>query len=401
MAFAQSAPLDVTAHLHRRVSNYRSLHNFQTSVNVIRDCRQRVRSLSVHIPRDNSFRGSFNFELPNLEELAWEEVDLEPPGRLVGTPVWKANRYPNLRRLSLKGTLDWPMALTTGLTKFKFEGPMSVTVTDISNFLGRNTTLESLELANLHVPVGIPQQTRRIGLHNLTTLSLRNVEYGHVFACMSLPALEDLHIGPFDQPDWWSWSVWHNISLPSGITSLNVKYRGWEGGLDSVCITGFDDARTHSLNLTEHSVGTRFNHMIPGLPVIGVHSVTSISFDEEGTNDPRYQLRSPSLEFVLNRFQNLTRMDLCWGHLTHQIVGHLERKCPMLKVLRVKTTRLSCSATFALVLRMAKVRAATGKRLDKIECVPAEGEDDSAVKTRELWDTLARTEGLDRYLSDG
>jgi len=156
MAFSKSAPLDVTAHLHNRVSNYRSLHNFEASVKAIRDCRQRVRSLSVHIPRDDSLQDALDFELPNLEELAWEEIDLEPQPHLIGNPVWNANRYPKLRRLSLKGTLDWPMAFTAGLTRFKFEGPMTVTVTDISNFLEANSALESLELVNLHVPAGVP-----------------------------------------------------------------------------------------------------------------------------------------------------------------------------------------------------------------------------------------------------
>jgi len=217
---------------------------------------------------------------------------------------------------------------------------------------------------------------------------------------MSLPVLESLHVGPFDQPSWWSWTVWDNLSLPSGITSLNVKYLGWEGGLDRVCITGFDDTHTNSLSLTEHLVGMRFNHMIRALSPAAVHSVTSISFDEEETNDPRYQLSSSYLEIVLRRLQNLRHLDLCWGHLTHQVVKHLERKCPKLKVLRVKTTRLSCSATFDLVLRMAKVRSGGGKRLDKIECVVPEDED-GATKTGELWDTLARTAELDHYLGDG
>ena len=203
---------------------------------------------------------------------------MEPQPHLISNPVWNANRYPKLRRLSLKGTLDWPMGFTAGLTKFKFEAPMTVAVTDISNFLEAKTALESLELVNLHAPAGIPQQTRRIALHGLTTLSLSNLEYGRVFPCMSLSALESLHIGPFDQPSWWSWTVCDNLSLPSGITSLNVKYLGWEGGLDRVRVTRFDDARTNSLNLTECSVGTRFNHTIRALPPAAVHSVTSISF---------------------------------------------------------------------------------------------------------------------------
>ena len=400
MEFSKSAPLDVTAHLHQRVSGYRSLHNFQASVDSIRGCRRRVRSLSVHIPRDDFFQDAFDFELSNLEELAWEEMDLDPPAPLIGNPVWNTERCPKLRSLSLKGTLDWPAGFVTGLTRFKFEGPMTLFVTNISLFLEANTTLESLELVNLHVPSGTPQQARRIGLHNLTTLSLSNVEYGHVFTCMSLPALESLHIGTFDQPALWSWTVWHNLSLPSGITSLNVKYLGWEDGLDRVRITGFDDARTHSFDFTEHSVGARFNHMISAFSPAAIHSVTSISFDEEGTNDPLYQLSSSKLEIILSRLHNLTRMDLCWGHLTHQMIKHLERKCPMLKVLRVKTTRMSCSATFDLVLRMAKIRAGARQRLDSIECAVPKDEDHS-VKTGELWDNLARTAGLDRYLSDG
>ena len=91
-------------------------------------------------------------------------------------------------------------------------------------------------------------------------------------------------------------------------------------------------------------------------------------------------------------------MELCWGHLTpspHRIVKHLELECPKLKALRVKTKRLSCSVTFDLVLRMAKVRAGAGKRLYKIKrVVPAD--EGNVAKTGEPWDTLART--VDRYL---
>ena len=162
---------------------------------------------------------------------------------------------------------------------------------------------------------------------------------------------------------------------------------------------GFDDARTQSLNLSEHSVGTRFEAMLSALIHTPLHSVTSISFDEEGTNDPRYQLFSPPLQNVLLKLQNLRHMDLCWGHLTHQILKQLGHACPELKALRVKTTRLSCPVTFGLALQMAKVRAIARMRLDKIECVVDEDGDDGA-KTRELWDNLARDAKLECYLGD-
>ena len=390
MAYSRSAPLDVTVHFYSNSGN-RLLHNFQASVKTIREHRERVRSLSVHAVRHHYPRNLFGFEFPNLEELAWDVRGLDPPVQLVGAPkLWS---------LSVKGTLNWPVVSVTGLTRFKLEGPMAVTVTDISNFLKQNNTLKSLEFANLHVPAGTPGQIRSVKLHNLTALSFRNVEHGHILSCLSLPALENLYVGSFEQPIWWSRTVWHNLTLPSGIASLNVKYCGWEGGFDRVRITGFDDARTRSLNLTEHSLGTRFNPMVSALAYTPLHTVTSISFDEEETNDPRYQLVSPPLRIILGNIPNLRRMDLCWGHLTHQIVEQLRHTCPELKVLRVKTTRLSCSATFDLVLQMAKARAAARMRLNEIECIAAEEEGDAA-KTKELWDTWARNAELGRYLGD-
>lgn len=400
MTLSQSAPLDVTVHLYQLILNSgdRLLHNFQACMETVQEHRQRVRSLSVRLNRDDFFRGFFNFDLPNLEELAWEDMGYRP-ARL-DVPVWDANWYPKLRHLSVNGTLHWPMESTTGLTRFKLEGPMTVTLANISNFLERNRTLEHLELVNIHVPPGTPGQAKCIKLHNVTVLSFRNVEHGHVFPCISLPALRNLHIGSFEQPALWTPTVWGNLSLPSGITSLDVKYRGWEGGFDSICIRGFDDTRTHSLNLTEHSLGTRFNPMLSALANTPLHTVTSISFAEEGTNDPRYQLFSPPLRTMLGSLSNLTHVDLCWGHLTHQIVKQLRRTCPKLKTLRVKTTRLSCHATFVLVLQMAKARAAAGTRLSKIECAVAEDED-GAAQTRELWDALARNAELELYLSIG
>ena len=191
--------------------------------------------------------------------------------------------------------------------------------------------------------------------------------------------------------------MWRDLPLPSGITSLNVKYRGWEGGFDGVSITGSDDTRTRSLDLTERSLGTRLDPMLSALANTPLYTVTSISFGEEGTNDPRYQLFSPPLRTLLESLQNLRHVDLCWGHLTHQIVDHLQYTCPELKTLRVKTTRLSCSATFDLVLRMAKTRAALGTRLSRIECVVAE-DGDEATQARESWDSLARNTELECYL---
>ena len=405
MGYARNTLLDVTVDLDSNSGN-RSSRNLQASVKTIREHRESVRSLSVRVARhhhfqDHHFQDFFNSYFPNLEELAFGGRGLDPPAQLIGAPVWNANQYPKLRRLSVKGVPNWPVLSTTGLTGFKLEGPMVVTVTEISRFLEQNRTLESLEFVNLHVPAGVRGRIESIKLYSLTTLTFRNVEHGHIFPYMSLPALKDLHIGSFDEPLGWAGTIWQNLSLPSGITSLNVKYRGWEDGIDRVCITGFDDKHTPSLNLTERSVGTRFNPMLSALTRALLHSnITSISFDERGTNDPRFQLSSPPLQTVLRRLQKLRRMDLCWGHLTHQIIGQLGHTCPELKVLRVKTTRLSCSATFSLVLRMAKARGAAGMRLDKIECVVGEDEGD-AVKTKELWDDLARNAELERYLGDG
>ena len=402
ITYSQSAPLDITVHLYHRIFSPgdRPLQNFQASMKTVREHRQRVRSLSVHLDRYDCFRGFFNFDLPNLEELAWEGLGLGRQAHLFSAPVWNVNRYPKLRRLSVKGTLDWPMGSTTGLTRFKLEGPMTVTVADISNFLERNSALEYLELVNLHVPPGTPGRTKRVKLHKLTTLSFRNVEHGHVFSCISLPALENLHIRPLEQPAWRTPTVWDDLPLPSGLTSLDVKYLGWEEGFDRVRITGLDDTRTRSLDLTELSLGVRFDPMLFALANTPLHSITSISFNQEGTTDPRYQLFSPSLRNMLESLPNLRHMDLCWGHLTHQIVERLQHACPELKTLRVKTTRFSCSATFALVLQMAKARAAAGKRLGKIECVVADDGGDAA-QTGKLWDDLARDAELERYLSFG
>jgi hypothetical protein len=400
MSYSQNAPLDIAIHQRIYDSGGRLLRNFHACMKTIREHRHRVRSLSVRLSRYDFFWGCFNFDLPNLEEFAWEDMGPHGVVHFLTTPAWNVNRYPNLRRLSVRGTLDFPVGSATGLTRFKLEGPMVVTLADISNCLEQNSTLECLELVNLHVLGGIPGQTKCIKLHNVTTLLLHNLEHGHLFPYLSLPALGNLHIGSFKPPNWWTPAVWGDFPLPSGITSLNVKYRGWEGGFDSACITGSDDTRTHSLNLTEHSLGTRFSPMLSALANTPLHTVTSISFTEEGTNDPRYQLFSPPLRTMLGSLPNLTHMDLRWGHLTHQIIEHLRHTCPELKTLRVKTTRLSCQATFVLVLRMAKARAAAGTRLSKIECVVAKDED-GAVQTRELWDALAQNAELEHYLGFG
>lgn len=400
MSLSRNAPLDVTVHFHDYIFNTGHLAHryFRESAEAIRESGRRVRSVSVRTARSDHFQDFFGFELPNLEELAWENTGFGRPTHLLDAQVWDPNLYPKLRCLLIKGNLAWPMQSITGLTRFRLEGPMIVTVTAICNFLRRNETLESIELVNLGVPLPVREETKCVELHNLTSLSFHDVAHGHLFPFIHIPVLMDLSIRPLEHQSRWSPNVWCSLSLPVGITSLEVEYLGCEGSLDQVRITGYNDTQTHSLYLVEHSPSERLDPMLSALAQTPLHSITSISFDEKSTNDPRYQLSCASLRMVFKNLPNLRRADLCWGHFTHGIVGQLRFDCPELEVLRVKTTRLTCPATFGLVLQMAKSRAELGMRLSRIECVVAEGR--NAGETREAWDTLARNAGLERYLCD-
>ena len=400
------AALSVTVHLQFwmfRRENTRLLNNLRGALTDVRLRRDQVRRLVVRIACCQAFHQYFNFDLPNLEELVWEDLCMQHASTHNSNPPDpEYNRLPRLRHLSVKKTLSWPVEFTSGLSTFKLEGHMTITPEKLINFLRRNPTLESLELVNLHVPYEFLPE-RSVELDHLTKLSIRNVEHGHIFPYVALPALEDLEIGPFEQPPpRWVNSVWFCLQVPPGITALTITYHGSEGDQNKISAIGFDKTSRRLLTLEEHSVGRRVAPVLDALANASLVLVTTLCFNEEGT-DFEDQVSSTPILALLRSLPLLRQVDLGWGHLTSKVITCLDEHrqlCLELKDLRVKVTRQSCSSVFKSVQKLVLSRADAEQWLSKVECIVSESDGD-AEATRRSWESLFQSSDLASSLRDG
>ena len=398
------AALSVNVHLQFwmfRRENTRLLTNLQEALVDIRLHRKQVRRLVVHIACCQAFHQYFDFDLPDLEELVWEDLCMQHAiTHNSNPPDPEHNRLPRLRHLSVKKTLHWPVEFTSGLTTFKLEGHMTITPEKLIGFLRRNPALESLELINLHVPYHF-LPGKAVELDHLTKLSLRNVEHGHLFPYVALPALKSLEIGPFDQPPRWVGSVWFGLQVPSGITALTITYHGSEG-MDKISAVGLDKTSNRSLVLAEHLVGRRFTPVLCALANASLDAVTTLCFDEEGKS-LEDQVSSDPVLALLRSLPQLRRVDLGWGNLTHQVIACLNdhrQLCSELKDLMVKVTRQSYFSIFKSVHKLAQSRADAELWLSKVEWVISEADGSDVEATRRLWDSQFQRSDLASLLRD-
>jgi len=398
------AALSVNVHLQFwmfRRENSHLLNNLQGALADIRLHRNQVRRLVVHIACCQVFHQYFNFDLPNLEELVWEDLCVQhATSHNSNPPDPEYNRLPRLRHLSVKKTLHWPVELTSGLTTFKLEGHMTVPPEKLTGFLRRNPTLESLELINLHVPYDfLPDKA--VELDHLARLSVKNVQHGHIFPYIALPALKSLEIGPFDQPPRWVGSVWFGLQVPSGITTLTITYHGSEGDRDRISVVGFDKKSNRLLALAEHSVGRRFTPVLCALASASLGSVTTLYFDEDAKN-LEGEVSSDPILALFRSLPQLRRVGLGWGHITNKVLTCLNdrRLCPELKDLRVKVVRRSYFPIFKLVHKLARSRADAEQWLNTVECTISDGDESDTEVTQRLWDSLFQRSDLTSLLRD-
>ena len=391
------AALSVNVHLQFwmfRRENTRLLKNLREALTNIRLHRDQVRRLVVHISCCQSFHEYFDFDFPNLEELVWEDLCMQHAiTHNSNPPDPEHNRLPALRHLSVKKTLHWPVEFTSGLTTFKLEGHMTVIPEKLISFLRRSPALESLELINLHVPYHF-LPAKPVELDRLTKLSIQNVEHGHIFPYVALPALRSLEIGPFEQPPRWVGSVWFGLQVPPGVTTLAITYQGLEGR-DMISAVGSDKRSNQLLALSEHSVGRRFTPVLDALANASLDLVTTLCLDEEG-KDLEDRVPSDPIKALLRSLSQLRQADLGWGRLTNKVIMCLSdnrRLCPELRELRVKVTGKSYFSIFKSVQILVRSRAGAEQWLSKVECMTSEADED-AETIRQLWDSLFRESNL-------
>jgi hypothetical protein len=397
------AALNVNVHLPFwmfRRENLRLLNNLRGTLTDIRLRRDQVRRLVVRIACCQAFHQYFNFDLPNLEELVWEDLCMQHAITHNSTPPDpEYNRLPRLRHLSVKKSLFWPLEFTSGLTTFKLEGNMTVGLEKLIGFLQRNLTVETLELINLNVPYQFLPQ-RSIELDYLTKLSIRNVEHGHIFPYITLPGLKSLEVGPFEQPPpRWVGSIWFGLQVPPGITALTITHRLGDQG--KISVVGFGKTSERLLTLAEHSIGTRITPLLDALAHASLALVTTLCFNDEGGNLEDQTSFTPILA-LLRSFPLLKQMDLGWDRLSSKVIECLNERrglCPELKGLRIKVTGQSCSSVFESVQKLVLSRADAEQWLSKVECIVSEVDGDAEV-TRRLWGSLFESSNLASSLRD-
>lgn len=398
------AALNVNVHLPFwmfRRENIRLLNNLRGTLTDICLRRDQVRRLVVRIACCQAFHQYFDFDLPNLEELVWEDLCMQHAITHNSTPPDpEYNRLPRLRHLSVKKTLYWPLEFTSGLTTFKLEGNMTIGLEKLVGFLQRNLTLETLELINLNVPYQFLPQ-RSVELDYLTKLSIRNVEHGHIFPYITLPGLKSLEVGPFEQPPLrWVGSIWFSLQVPPGITVLTITRHSC-GDRGTISAIGLDKTSERLLTLAEYAIGTRITPLLDALAHASLASVTTLCFDEEGGNSEDQTSLTPILA-LLRSFPLLKRIDLGGDRLSSKVITCLNerwRLCPELKGLRVKVTEQSCRSVFESVQKLVLSRAHAEQWLNEVECIVSET-DGGAEATRGLWGSLFESSNLASSLRD-
>ena len=390
------------------------LQNLTGAMSLVADHRNRVQNLTVRVAGCRFFQDYFSLNFPNLEALVWDDLCAENSPSHDSTPADRSKRHlPNLRYLSVKKSLGWPMKFVTGLTRFKIEGPMVVPATAFVDFLRQNQSLEHLEFVNVCIPF-VLSRTQPVVLHRLATLSTNNVESGHILSHMMLPRIRIIELAPIHPPREWFPTVWSSLQLPSDVDTISLHYNHAIGAGSSmeISIVGINRTRTQSFNLIERTAGARFTTLFGTLAEASLHSVTSLCFNGDQGREPQtWPLPSPN-SALLQSLPHLTSIYLCWICVVEDVIRCLTesvRTCPELKVVRVKVTPETCDRVFGLVLALAKRRHAVKQPLRSVECVFGEarvgggtvlGRSSLATPeaTRELWNSLVRNSKLKKYL---
>ena len=322
-------------------------------------------------------------------------------------------QLPNLRYLSVKKSLDWPMKFATGLARFKLEGPMVASVATLTDFLRRNQSLEHLELVNVTIPFSL-SRTQPIALNRLVAFLTHNVENGNILSHVTLPRIQTIELAPVLPPREWFPTVWSDLQLPSNVDTVSLHYNHAIGAGSSmeISIIGVNKRRTQSFNLSERTAGAQFTTLFGALTEVSLDSVTSLCFDGDQGREPQtWPLPSPN-GALLGNLPHLTSIYVYWNCVVEDIIQCLidsPRTCPELKDVRVKVTLDTCDRVFGLVLALAKRRHTAKQPLHHVECVvgevrvrggtvPGRSPVSTLQETQELWDSLVRNSKLKKYI---
>ena len=260
------------------------------------------------------FQKFLGFEWPNLEESDTCPEYLIPHGC-----SYNDGGLPRLRHLSIVGGFNWPITGVKHITTLELRGPVDLKLAIFAEFFRMNTSLESLNLINVHTWASPSHhQENTISLPHLNELSIcdEGATCGRALALLTLPSLKSLSVFSAGQ-SFRSDSPWSEFCSRLPISSLEAQYGPPSGG--SITMAGSDGLGAQSLYFRECSFKATGTVLFRSLSSPSLSSVTSFSFIKDMP------------EKVMTLGQNLAICDLL-KHLSRVESIHL---CPTLLAIRV------------------------------------------------------------------
>lgn len=368
----KGAPLSVSINIPRAFAKRSRRQKFWSDLggaaNLIQEHRNQVTRLEHRLGR-HSFRRLLGFEWPNLEEFDW--IDDGPLDSSIHQVDYDGE-LPRLRNLSisLNGGFNWPMTVAKHLTtlSLKGRGPMDLELAVFTEFLRKNTSLESLTLTNLKIR-GSPSREKPIGLPHLNELSVHRTTCGDVLDLLDLPSLKRLQASFPTGQSFWSDSHLSKFYGRLSITSLNAKYFTHRRG-NEIRVVGSNGSDTESLYLKELSRTKMDTALSRSMSSPWLSSITSFSFIEKM---PEEVISFSQISAICGLLRHLSRvecMHLCPSELAIEVVRRLwgdPELCPRLKELGIMVTDKTRKTALDLAGEMLKARAGGGDGWEMME----------------------------------
>ena len=359
---------------------------------MIRAQQEQVRSISATVGDCRAFHRLFGSDWPNLEELIW--IDVCPSWlrihEEVPTAPWGVHQTPKLRYLSAQQGIAWWLASTTSLTALKLEGPMD---TDLLGFLRANPRLKSLELVDLDLQPSLANTTS-FDLPDVTRVVMYDVEYAHLFLCVTFPSLRHLVVDPLRCLGLRK-IAWGQLQFPPTLTALEIQYLT-HPFQDRISITGSDEANDSSLSLTESAGSLSSTPMIQALSNALLSRVTSLSIGG-GAVGFWSLLPSTLICTLVSGLPHLWYLSVLSHHLTLTIVDHLCNHlldCPELRILSLTLVRSTCSMSSRSLSGFLSDRASSGRWVHRVDCVILEAPGEDLEEAKRVWEFLSRDWGF-------
>lgn len=380
-------------------------NNIWVATNLIRERRNQVIHLRARMGC-LTFQRHLRCEWPKLKALDFiDTCSQDSEFHQNGNKDPTQSNLSRLETLSIYGRYNWPVKVATNLTTLKLMGFMELELTTLTEFFRRNTTLESLELANMTVRES-PSYHREepIELPHLVKLSVRGATCGSALALLNLSSVKHLWVSLGERVPW-SDSLWPEICSRLLITSLEAEY----STSNTITVAGSRGPDTHILRLVETNksppiLGTALFKLLSNA---SLSSVTSLHLVKNATEKGMSPQLIAAICNLLKHLPQVEHVRLCPSTLAvagmTQLSGN-PRLCPELRRLEVVVTEKTCKLILGFLTQLVEARAGGGDR-SRIQNVtglyPADPEllRREKVGIRVVWKKHRMEAGLEEYMS--